>query len=109
MGAMGAGIAQVCAQCGMEVVVLEASAEALKAGRDRMSTFLAEGVRRGKLSSEECKVILGRVEGVVSSDQLQDSQLVIEAVVEDRAVKSEVLRAVAESVGNDVVIATNTS
>ena len=86
-GTMGAGIAQVCAQAGCEVVVLEAGDAQLDAGRARMERFLAGGVERGKLTADEATAALGRVRGTTSVDDLGDVELVIEAIVEQLAPK----------------------
>ena len=63
LGTMGAGIAQVCAQAGREVVVLEESEERLEDGRRRLESFLEEGVRREKVTEEERSEALARVRG----------------------------------------------
>jgi 3-hydroxybutyryl-CoA dehydrogenase len=109
MGTMGAGIAQVCATAGLEVVVLEATEERWQEGRGRMERFLAEGVRRGKVDAEARDGALSRVVGTVADDDLRGAQLVIEAVVEDLEVKRDVLARAAAAVGEAAIIATNTS
>jgi 3-hydroxybutyryl-CoA dehydrogenase len=108
-GAMGAGIAQVCAQAGFEVSVLEVDAGRLGAGHERMARFLEGGVQRGKVGPEERDAALQRVQGVLEPGELAGAGLVIEAVVEDLALKRDLLREVAAVVGDDAVIATNTS
>jgi 3-hydroxybutyryl-CoA dehydrogenase len=108
-GTMGTGIAQVAAQAGFEIVVLEADEQRLQAGRERMSEFLSGGVQRGKLSEQERAAILGRVRGTTDVAELVDVDLVIEAVVEDLEVKRELLPRVAAVVGEQSIIATNTS
>jgi 3-hydroxybutyryl-CoA dehydrogenase len=108
-GAMGAGIAQVCAQAGLEVAVLDVDAERLEEGRARMADFLEGGVRRGKLSDEDREAALGRVRGVVDAGELTGAGLVIEAVVEDSELKRALLAEVAVVVGEEALIATNTS
>jgi 3-hydroxybutyryl-CoA dehydrogenase len=108
-GTMGAGIAQVCAAVGLDVVVLEASEERLALGRERLSAFLEEGVRRGKVSEEQRDAALDRVRGTVDVGKLADSDLVIEAVVEQAEVKTELLAQIAGVVRPDCLIATNTS
>lgn len=108
-GAMGSGIAQVCASAGHEVTVLETGEERLAAGRRRLTDFLDGGVHRGKLTPAQRRDILGRVGGTTEVAGLAGSSLVIEAVVEDERVKRELLPAVAAVVGESVVIATNTS
>jgi 3-hydroxybutyryl-CoA dehydrogenase len=108
-GAMGAGIAQVCAQAGIEVTVLDTDQAHLAEGGTRLREFLDGGVARGKLSAEERDAVLARVRPTTDVAELAGAELVIEAVVEDAAVKKELLPRVAEVVGPDAVIATNTS
>ena len=108
-GAMGAGIAQVCAQAGLEVAVLDVDAERLEAGRERMARFLAGGVERGKVAPEERDAALERVRGVGEPSDLAGADVVIEAVVEDLELKRDLLRDVAHVVGEKALIATNTS
>ena len=108
-GTMGAGIAQVCAQAGYMVVVLETSEDRLADGRQRLDAFLAEGVRRGKTSEETRAAVLERVRGVTEPAELAGCGWVIEAVVEDLGVKRALLPEVADAVGEAAIIATNTS
>jgi 3-hydroxybutyryl-CoA dehydrogenase len=108
-GTMGAGIAQVCARAGREVVVLEESEGRLEAGRRRLEAFLGEGVSRGKTTEEERDETLARVRGTTEVGDLAGSGVVIEAVVEELEVKRALLPAVAETVGEGAIFATNTS
>jgi 3-hydroxybutyryl-CoA dehydrogenase len=108
-GTMGGGIAQVCAQAGLDVVVLEQSDDLLARGRGRVDDFLREGIRRGKVSEEEREETLGRIRGTTDPADLAESELVIEAVSEELATKRAVLDAVARVAGPETVIATNTS
>jgi 3-hydroxybutyryl-CoA dehydrogenase len=108
-GAMGAGVAQVCAQAGLDVAVLDVDAEHLEAGRERLEDFLEGGVRRGKLTAGEGEAVLGRVRGTEDVAELAGAGLVIEAVVEDAELKRGLLGEVAAVVGEEALIATNTS
>ena len=108
-GTMGAGIAQVCAQAGREVVVLEESEERLEDGRRRLEVFLEEGVRREKVAEEERSEALARVRGTTEVGDLAGSGVVIEAVVENLETKRTLLTAVADVVGESAIMATNTS
>lgn len=108
-GTMGGGIAQTCAAAGLDVVVLEASRDLLERGRDRVGAFLQEGIRRGKVTEEQREETLGRIRGTTDAAELAGADLVIEAVVEELETKLSVLRAVAHAVGEEAVIATNTS
>lgn len=106
---MGAGIAQLAAQSGLDVVVVEAAQERLDAGFAFVGDFLDGGVRRGKVTEAERSEILGRIRGTTSLDDIAGVQLVIEAITERMDVKKETFTAVERIVGADTVIATNTS
>ena len=82
-GTMGSGIAQVAAQAGCSVVVLEVSEPALEAGLGRIDRFLADGVRRGKLSEEDRSAVRRRIGGTTAWDDLAPCDVVVEAVIED--------------------------
>lgn len=108
-GTMGAGIAQVAAQAGAAVVVLEADDARVDAGLTSVEAFLDGGVQRGKITRDQAAEIRGRIRGTTSVDDLAGSALVIEAVTEVGEVKKKLLAAVAAVVGDDAVITTNTS
>ena len=108
-GAMGSGIALVCAQAGVDVVVLEPDAAQIQRGEARLQASSAKAVARGKLTELDAEQALARIRCTDSVSDLNGAQLVIEAVTEDLDVKVEVLRAVVEVVGPAALIATNTS
>lgn len=108
-GAMGAGIAQVVAQSGRKVTVLEVDQGRAEAGHRAMTDFLDAGVRRGKVTDAERDEVAARVRPVTEIAGLAGSELVIEAVTERRDVKRELLAAVAGVVTEDSLIVTNTS
>ncbi|MEV4704397.1 3-hydroxyacyl-CoA dehydrogenase family protein [Actinoplanes sp. NPDC049316] len=102
-GRMGAGIAQVFAVAGAVVTVVEPDAAA---ARERIATGLRRAEERGKLAGDAAAV-LERVE--LSGELPGDAGLVVEAVPEDAALKTSVLAAAEKVVGDDAVLATNTS
>lgn len=108
-GTMGGGIAQVVAQSGRTVVVLESEQERIDAGKSAVGAFLARGVDRGKVTAEEREEVLSRITGTTVIDDLADVDLVIEAVTERKDIKSSLLARVAGVVRADTVITTNTS
>jgi 3-hydroxybutyryl-CoA dehydrogenase len=108
-GLMGAGIAQVAAQAGYSTVVLEVSRELLDAGLKRIDTFLAGGVAKGKLTPEEKKATQARITGATEYKALRDSDLVIEAVVEDLNIKKEAYAQIDRLLRPDAIMASNTS
>jgi 3-hydroxybutyryl-CoA dehydrogenase len=108
-GLMGSGIAQVCAQKGYRTVVREVNDELLRKGMDRIHSFLAEGVRRGKVSQEEMDRTLGRLRGTTALADLKDCDLVIEAVVERLDEKKKVFSELDRLCKPAAILASNTS
>lgn len=108
-GTMGAGIAQVVAASGRSVIVLESEDARLDAGMASVERFLADGVRRGKVTEEGKASILSRIEGTTNIDDLAYVDLVLEVVTEQREVKQALLTKVANAVSRECVIVTNTS
>ena len=109
-GTMGAGIAQVCAQAGCEVVLNDVGDEALERGMSGIAAFLDKGVQRGKVQPSDRDAALARLS--TSSDLAAASSgadLVIEAVPENLDLKRKIFAAVAGSAREDCVLATNTS
>lgn len=108
-GTMGGGIAQVGAASGRDVVVLETGQERIEQGTAAVRAFLDGGVSRGKSTEEQRDAVLGRITGTTDVADLAGVDLVIEAVSERHDVKVELLGRVAEVVGPDTVLTTNTS
>jgi 3-hydroxybutyryl-CoA dehydrogenase len=109
LGTMGAGIAQVCLQAGLEVVGREVAPELGERARERIDHYLARGVEKERLTQEEKDAALGRLTLVTELDDLASCQLVIEAAFEDLAVKRELFEALERIVATDAILATNTS
>jgi 3-hydroxybutyryl-CoA dehydrogenase len=109
LGTMGAGIAQVCLQGGLEVVGREVAPELGDRARERIDHYLARGVEKERLTQEEKDAALGRLTLVTELDDLASCQLVIEAAFEDLAVKRELFEALERIVAPDAILATNTS
>lgn len=109
-GQMGAGIAEVCARADLDTVVCEADAVAARAARERVAVSLERAVQRGKLDRISAEDALARMVFTGSIDDLADRQLVIEAVVENAAAKTEVFAALDKVVEDpEAILATNTS
>ncbi len=109
LGTMGAGIAQLAAQAGYAVTVLETDQERVDVGMQRMADFLQGGVERGKLTAQDRGDTLARVRGVTDVAELAGADLVIEAVTERVEVKQELLARVSGVLDPAAVLATNTS
>jgi 3-hydroxybutyryl-CoA dehydrogenase len=109
-GLMGSGIAEVCARADLDVVVLEADEVAAEAGRARIVTSLDRGLSSGKLSEDERSTALKRLAFTTDFADLADRQLLVEAVVEDEATKTEIFSTLDRVVESDeAILASNTS
>jgi 3-hydroxybutyryl-CoA dehydrogenase len=109
-GLMGAGIAEVSARAGLDVVVREVDAGAAEAGLRRLTTSLDRGVRAGKLDDAGRDAALDRIRLTTDMADLADRQLVVEAVVEDEALKTEVFALLDKVVEDETaILASNTS
>jgi 3-hydroxyacyl-CoA dehydrogenase/enoyl-CoA hydratase/3-hydroxybutyryl-CoA epimerase len=108
-GTMGAGIAQLAAVRGCEVVIREVNEMALAAGTLKIAGLVSQAVGRGVLTQAEAQRCLAAVKGTVDWDGFQDVDLVIEAVVEDLEVKRKVFRELEAHARPDTLLATNTS
>ncbi|WNM31835.1 3-hydroxybutyryl-CoA dehydrogenase [Streptomyces sp. Li-HN-5-11] len=109
-GLMGAGIAEICARAGLDVVVHEVNAGTAETGRARITASLDRGVRRGKLSDAERRAALDRVRVSTDLMELADRDLVVEAATEDEKVKVELFAELDRVVTReDALLASNTS
>ncbi|MEV4734757.1 3-hydroxyacyl-CoA dehydrogenase family protein [Saccharopolyspora sp. NPDC049426] len=108
-GTMGAGIAQVVAQSGRPVTVLETDQDRVRAGVAHLRSFLDGGAQRGRLTEAHRDEVLARVRPVTDVAELGGSDLVIEAVTERADVKRQLLGQVTGVVTDDALIVTNTS
>ncbi|MCO6006232.1 3-hydroxybutyryl-CoA dehydrogenase [Actinoallomurus purpureus] len=109
LGTMGAGIAEVLARSGLDVVGVEVGDEALKRGRGHLESSTGRAVKRGRLSAEEQQAIFDRITLSTSFGALADCDLVIEAVPERMSLKRRVFEQLDEVCRADAVLATNTS
>jgi 3-hydroxybutyryl-CoA dehydrogenase len=108
-GIMGAGIAEVAARNGCDVVVREVTPELAAAGRDRIAASLERAVSRGKLPAADRDAALARIRTTTALADLADRDLVIEAITEHEPTKTALYRELGEVVGPDCVLASNTS
>jgi 3-hydroxybutyryl-CoA dehydrogenase len=109
LGTMGAGIAQVCVQAGVDTVGREVSDELGEAARSRIDHYLARGVEKERLTEEEREAALKRLTTTTEVADLADCDLVIEAVVEELEAKRVLFGELEELVRPEAVLATNTS
>jgi len=109
-GAMGSGIAYICAMKGCEVAITEVNEELLRRGVTRIRQMIVDGVSRGKLMPKEAEAVMSKVKGTTNmADAARDVDIVIEAVNEDMNVKKEVFKKLDENCPAHTVLASNTS
>ncbi|MGB2923519.1 MAG: 3-hydroxybutyryl-CoA dehydrogenase [Mycobacterium sp.] len=109
-GQMGGGIAEVCAKAGADVLVFEPTEELAAAGRARITASLERAKAKGKLAADDFEIALARLTFTTDMADMADRQLVIEAIVEDEAVKAKVFAELDAVVTDpDAVLASNTS
>ena len=108
-GTMGSGIAQVAALAGYDVVMRDIEPALVEAGFDAIEDSLDRFVDRGDLTETETEAVVDRVAGTTAIEDLAGCDIVIEAAVEEMAVKQEVFADLAELTDPGTVLATNTS
>jgi 3-hydroxybutyryl-CoA dehydrogenase len=108
-GSMGAGIAQLCAQSGYQVVVSEINDELLKRGLAFIEKTLARSVEKGKLSHEDKDAITSRLKGTTSTKDFADCDLMIEAAIENLDLKKKIFAELDGICPKHAILATNTS
>jgi 3-hydroxybutyryl-CoA dehydrogenase len=108
LGTMGAGIAQVCVQAGVETVGRDVTEELGERARERIAHYLGRGVEKGRLTVDERDAALGRLTTTTEMADLAGCDLVIEAVVEELDAKREIF-AELDRLLPSAVLATNTS
>jgi 3-hydroxybutyryl-CoA dehydrogenase len=108
-GVMGAGIVEVSARAGLDVVYLEATPDLVERGRHRLEASLGRAVERGAIAEDQRRAALERVRGTTSIDDLSDAELILEAATEDRDVKEALFRELDGVVRPEVVFGSNTS
>ena len=109
LGAMGAGIAQICVEAGIETVGREVSTELAENARDRIAHFLIRKVEKGTLEPAARDAALERLSLTTEVADLAGCDLVVEAIVEDLEPKQELFRELERVCAPEAVLATNTS
>ena len=109
LGTMGAGIAEVVARHGYQVIALEMDADALERGRGRIVGSTGRAVARGKLSAEEQEELLARVSFSTDLNSLAHADLVVEAISESLELKTALFRQLDGITPAHAILATNTS
>jgi 3-hydroxyacyl-CoA dehydrogenase/enoyl-CoA hydratase/3-hydroxybutyryl-CoA epimerase len=108
-GFMGAGIASVSAQAGIEVVLIDRDQDSADKGKAHVQTSLTNQVNRGRMTAADRDAVLARITPSADYGALAGCDLVIEAVFEDRKVKAETIQKAQAVLGPDAIFASNTS
>ena len=108
-GQMGAGIAQVAAASGFNVILNDIKDEFIDMGFAVIEKSLNRMVKKGKLTDEDVQDILGKIEASTSLDDMGRADFVVEAIVENEIVKMEVFRKLDEVCKEGVILSSNTS
>ena len=108
-GFMGAGIAYVSAQAGIDVVLIDRDQEAADKGKAHSQKLISDQINRGRATSADRDALLAHITATPDYAALADCDLIIEAVFEDRTVKEEVIAKAQAAIGKQTVFGSNTS
>lgn len=108
-GSMGAGIAQVAAQAGHDVVIYDTNAEQLEKARVSLSKIMARLVEKEKITQHDAQAIQARIVYANEMSIFHSSGLIIEAIIENLEIKKSVFEKLEEIVDKDCILASNTS
>jgi 3-hydroxybutyryl-CoA dehydrogenase len=108
-GFMGSGIAESAARAGLKVTLHEPDSAPLERSRGRIEASVERAVEGGKLDQDEASALVERIAWTTDLEALDDAGVVIEAVVEDATLKGSVFQTLDHRLGEDVILASNTS
>ena len=108
-GQMGAGIAQVSAVSGLSVIMSDIKEEFVEKGLSAIEKSLGRMVKKEKISQEDLKAVLGRIEGTTSIQDLEKADFVVEAATENEGLKLQIFRDLDESCKDGIILSSNTS
>jgi 3-hydroxybutyryl-CoA dehydrogenase len=108
-GFMGSGIVQVCAQSGYEVVIVEINEQILSTGIATTEYYVRRGVKQGRISQRDKDLIMSRIKGSLTKEDLNDRDLVIEAIPEDMEQKRRIFVDLDRICPEHTILCTNTS
>lgn len=108
-GQMGGGIAQVAAQAGMDVVLVDINQELADRGKDNVAKGLDRLVKKEKLDQAERDTILARIRPTSSMETLKDADFAVEAATENIELKKKIFADMDKALKKDAILATNTS
>lgn len=108
-GTMGGGIAQVAASYGYNVIVLELEEKYLTSGLKQIEKFLTNSVKKEKITEDQKESTLKKIKGTIDINELAESDLIIEAAIEDISIKQTLYKKLDEICSPKTILATNTS
>ncbi|NMA67826.1 MAG: 3-hydroxybutyryl-CoA dehydrogenase [Desulfitobacterium sp.] len=108
-GLMGAGIAQVAAQAGYQVILRDLEDKLVEKGFSVIKKNLEKAQSKGKLTKDEVQEVLGRMSTTTQLGDLQDADLIIEAIIEHMPIKKELFTQLDQICKPEAIFATNTS
>lgn len=108
-GVMGRGIGQTISSNGMEVLVIEKNERELNAAKDRLSESIDREIKRWAMTNSDKKAILGRITWETNLDNVDDCELIIEAVAEDFNLKVDIFSKLDKIARDDCIFVSNTS
>jgi len=108
-GQMGAGIAQVAAMSGLDVIMNDIKAEFVEKGLENIARILSRNVEKGKMSEQEKSDVLCKIKNSLSLKDMDAADYVVEAATEREELKFEIFKDLDEICGDQVILATNTS
>ena len=108
-GFMGAGVAYVSAQAGIDVVLIDRDQETADKGKAHSQKLITDQINRGRATSADRDALLGHITATPDYAALKDCDLIIEAVFEDRKVKEEVIAKAQAAIGDQTIFGSNTS
>jgi 3-hydroxybutyryl-CoA dehydrogenase len=108
-GTMGNGIAQACAQSGLNVVMVDINEAAVAKGVTTIAGSFDRLIKKEKMTAEAKAAAMARIKGSTNYEDFKASQIVIEAATENPDIKVKILKQVDSLVGPEVIIASNTS
>jgi len=108
-GAMGSGIAQIAAEAGYSVVLFDAKSEALNLSKTKLAKVMDRLVEKEKLTSKEAGAIQSRISYTNDLEALSESEIIIEAIIENLDIKKSVFSSIEQLISKDCILASNTS
>lgn len=108
-GSMGSGIAQVAAQSGHQVVLADTNQDALDKAKNKLAKIMDRLVEKGKFGNDVSEEIQARISYSTDMNDFAGSGMVIEAIIENLEIKQKVFKTIEGIVGDDCILATNTS